>query len=50
MGETTKDGRFTVLPNQCLGCCDHAPALMIDRDLHRDVKIENIARVLEAYR
>lgn len=50
MGETTPDGRFTVLPNQCLGCCDHAPALMIGRDLHRDVTVESIPRVLESYR
>ncbi len=28
LGETTPDGRFTVVPNQCLGCCDRAPALM----------------------
>jgi NADH-quinone oxidoreductase subunit E len=29
-GETTVDGRFTLLPNPCLGTCDCAPALMID--------------------
>src|SRR5690349_1467260 len=28
-GETTPDKRFTLLPNACLGCCDHAPVLMI---------------------
>src|SRR6267378_3765623 len=28
-GETTADKKFTLLPNACLGCCDHAPALMI---------------------
>jgi NADH-quinone oxidoreductase subunit E len=26
-GQTTTDQRFTLLPNACLGCCDHAPAL-----------------------
>ena len=36
-GETTADGRFTLLPIACLGACDHAPALMIDEDLHADV-------------
>jgi NADH-quinone oxidoreductase subunit E len=39
-GETSSDRRFTLLPNACLGCCDHAPALMIDGDLYRDVKVE----------
>ncbi len=29
-GETTADGRFTLLPIVCLGACDHAPAMMID--------------------
>ena len=50
LGETTADGRFTVLPNQCLGCCDRAPALMIDRDLHRDVDPAGADALLEPYR
>ena len=32
LGETSKDGLFTLIPNQCLGCCDKAPALMINDD------------------
>jgi len=32
-GETTVDGRFTVLPIQCLGACDRAPTLLIDDQL-----------------
>src|SRR4029453_12777370 len=36
-GETTADGRFTLLPIVCLGACDHAPAMMIDDDLLLDV-------------
>jgi NADH-quinone oxidoreductase subunit E len=50
LGETTPDGRFTVVPNQCLGCCDHAPALMVGRDLHRDVSPDAIDALLEPYR
>ncbi len=49
-GETTADGRFTVLPIVCLGACDHAPAVMIDRDLHLDVEPERLDRILEGYR
>ena len=48
-GETTQDGRFTLLPIQCLGTCDHAPALMIDDDLHRDLKPEELEPILERY-
>jgi NADH-quinone oxidoreductase subunit E len=36
-GETTEDGRFTLLPIVCLGACDHAPAMMIGDELHGDV-------------
>ncbi len=48
-GETTADGRFTVLPIVCLGACDHAPTLMIDDDLHRDVDPDQLDSVLEKY-
>jgi NADH-quinone oxidoreductase subunit E len=50
MGETAPDGRFTLLPIPCLGTCDHAPALMIDNDLHRDVDPEKIEAILEVYK
>jgi NADH-quinone oxidoreductase subunit E len=48
-GETTSDQRFTLLPNVCLGCCDHAPALMIDEDLYSDVKQGTLNEILKKY-
>lgn len=48
-GETTKDKRFTFLPNVCLGCCDKAPALMIDEDLYQNVSVDELDGVLEKY-
>jgi NADH-quinone oxidoreductase subunit E len=48
-GQTTTDQRFTLLPNVCLGCCDHAPALMIDEDLYQDVKVEELKNILNKY-
>ncbi len=50
LGETTSDGKFTLLPIVCLGTCDHAPALMIDNDLHRDLTPESVDGILEKYR
>lgn len=50
LGETTADGRFTLLPIVCLGTCDHAPALMIDNDLHRDLSPDSVEQLLESYR
>ena len=49
LGETTPDGRFTVLPIVCLGACDHAPTLMVDDDLYRDVNPEKLGELLEQY-
>jgi NADH-quinone oxidoreductase subunit E len=50
LGETAADGRFTLLPIVCLGTCDHAPALMIDNDLHRDLSPDSAEQILERYR
>ena len=49
MGETTLDGRFTLLPIVCLGACDRAPTMMVDDDLHGNLTTEKIDRVLEQY-
>lgn len=49
LGETTPDGRFTLLPSCCLGACDHAPVLMVDDDLHQDITPEKIETLLEHY-
>lgn len=50
MGETTPDGRFTLLPVSCIGACDHAPAMMVDRVLHCDLTPEKIDSILERYK
>ena len=49
-GETSSDQRFTLLPNACLGCCDHAPALMIDEELFRDLTVETLDEILSKYK
>lgn len=46
LGETTADGRFTLLPIVCLGTCDHAPAMMIDNELYRDIDPEKLDEIL----
>jgi len=48
-GQTTPDGRFTLLPNCCLGTCDCAPALMIDNDLYRNLTVEQLDEILTKY-
>jgi NADH-quinone oxidoreductase subunit E len=49
-GETTPDNRFTLLPIVCLGACDHAPAMLVDNELHTDLGPDRIDEVLEAYK
>jgi len=48
-GETTPNDRFTLLRIVCLGCCDHAPAMMVDGDLHSDLDPQTIDTQLVKY-
>ncbi len=49
-GQTTEDKRFTLLPIACLGTCDHAPAMMINWDTHRNLTPEKVDGILEKYK
>jgi NADH-quinone oxidoreductase subunit E len=49
-GETTPDGRFTLLPIVCLGHCDHAPAMMVDEDQYGDLDAGTLDTILDRYR
>lgn len=48
-GQTSADGRFTLLPNVCLGDCDHAPVMMIDNAHYRDVAAPQLDAILANY-
>ncbi len=48
-GQTTFDGRFTLLPVCCLGNCDKGPTMMIDEDTHSHLKPDDIEGLLEQY-
>jgi NADH-quinone oxidoreductase subunit E len=49
-GQTTPDGRFTLLPIVCLGACDRAPVMMVDGDTHGRLTASNLDGILERYR
>ncbi|WON75650.1 NADH-quinone oxidoreductase subunit NuoE [Serratia sp. UGAL515B_01] len=49
-GQTTFDGRFTLLPTCCLGNCDKGPSMMIDDDTHERLTPENAVKLLEQYK
>jgi NADH-quinone oxidoreductase subunit E len=46
-GETTPDNRFTLLPIVCLGACDHAPAMIVNNNLHGELDPDKIDKLLE---
>lgn len=50
LGETTADGRFTLLPTACLGACDHAPAMMIGEELFGDLDLDKLDVILDWYK
>lgn len=49
-GETTPDGAVTLLPIVCLGHCDHAPAMLVDRTLYGDLNAETAGRLADTLR
>jgi NADH-quinone oxidoreductase subunit E len=48
-GETTGDGRFTLLPQVCLGACDRAPVMMIDEQLYVELDAKKIDEILASF-
>lgn len=49
LGQTTTDGRFTLLPHACLGACDRAPVMMIDDQLYDFLDAEKIDGILASF-
>jgi NADH-quinone oxidoreductase subunit E len=45
-GETTTDGKVTLLPIVCLGHCDHAPAMLLGDVLHGKVTCDRLDELL----
>jgi len=48
LGCTTPDGRFTLLPTQCLGACEHAPVLAVDDEQHVGLEPPQLEQRLDA--
>ena len=47
VGETTPDGRFTLIELECLGSCGTAPAVLVNDVLHEDVTVETIDELIK---
>jgi NADH:ubiquinone oxidoreductase subunit E len=49
-GQTTPDGAFTLETVNCLGCCAIGPVVLVNEDYHGHVGIQQVRKILDAYR
>jgi NADH-quinone oxidoreductase subunit E len=49
VGETTKDGKFTLGIVACLGACSIAPVINVDGEFYGNVKSSDIKKILRKY-
>ena len=49
VGETTPDGRFSLLQTNCLGLCHKAPAMLINHTPFTDLTPEKVRDIISVY-
>ncbi len=47
--ETTQDMNFTLKEVRCLGCCGLAPVVMVNEDVHGNLKTVRVPRIVKKY-
>lgn len=47
VGETSRDGKFTLLKAECLAACGQAPMVQINDDYHENLTIEGLDGILD---
>jgi NADH-quinone oxidoreductase subunit E len=50
VGETTKDGMFTLKTAECLGACGYAPMLQCGKKYHEHLTKERVDEIIASYR
>ena len=50
VGETTDDGKFTLISMECLGSCDTAPVALLNETLHENLTAESLDRLIDQAR
>lgn len=50
VGDTTRDGLFTLEVARCIGACGLAPAMSIDDVVYKQVSPDKLDRILDRYR
>jgi NADH-quinone oxidoreductase subunit E len=47
MGETTADGKFTLIEVECLGACVNAPVIQVNDDFYEDLDGKSTEALIE---
>ena len=50
VGETTKDGLFSIQDTRCLGCCGLAPVMTVNDDVYGKLTPKEVAGILNKYK
>lgn len=48
-GQTTPDGRFSLVETNCLGWCHKAPAMVINHEVYTDLTPEKVREIISEY-
>ena len=48
-GETSPDGKWTLVTTSCLGACGIGPILVVDEDMYGNVLPEQVKEILDRY-
>jgi len=48
-GETSQDGKWSLMTTSCLGICGVGPIIMIDEDIYGNVQPDEVAKILARY-
>jgi NADH-quinone oxidoreductase E subunit len=49
-GETTKDKLFTLIESSCIGCCDNAPAMLLNGEPYSKLTEEKLKEIIKKCR
>jgi len=49
IGETSHDGKFSLMETNCLGWCHKAPAMLINDDVYTELTPEKVREILTGY-
>jgi NADH-quinone oxidoreductase subunit E len=47
LGESTADGRFTLVELECLGACGTAPVALVNEVLHEELTVAKLQKIID---